>query len=387
MNKFTKRTLIYIAIVLLYLTWGEVSLYKMRENIPLKKVVEQQFESENECYYSRRIFEEYVSSYKFEMLKKKKPDIQIIGQSIVLQFRDFLFKPYDKSFYNAGLMIRNMRDLELYFDLIEAGEIHKPKLIVLGIEHLIFKHNNKLNRRKPFNYEIEDEALKPKAHLRGIQQFLLKTGNVRYKGDIIGFGKQGVQGAGFRKDGSIHNKTEVMAFINDSVHLESDYAEALKKRYHPFNNPLTIDQTKVEQFYKILDKINDLNIELLVYVAPTSEEFYNIGFKDEEFYNYWNDFIKIQEYLIENNYNIIPFSKPSQLGLNDYYMVDAVHPGSVVTAIQFSEYMANNKHKFKSLQNLDLNQLNERIKKNTFPLTFLQDTLIQEIKDFRKKAK
>ena len=174
MKKFVVRSIPYVFLCLLYAGFGEYYLQKYKEAYSIERVTDIQSTTQRELYYGREILGNSLGNYKYQMFVKTQPKVLVLGQSVTLQFRDFMFEPFENDFYNTGLMARNSKDLNYVLDLIESGSINKPELVLLGIDLSMVLKNTFLDDREWIRNLPEDRATIAKSHLKGFQRIFLK---------------------------------------------------------------------------------------------------------------------------------------------------------------------------------------------------------------------
>lgn len=377
MKKFILKSTIYMSVVLIYVGVGQFLLYRIRENIPVNTIVKNQINSPIESYYNKTLFENILSTYKLTSLEQKRATVITLGQSIVLCYRDFFFHPFEKEFYNTGLMIRNVNDIVYFKQLIIEDKIAKPQFIVFGLDHSLVMENSLLDHKKWIENPDADPSYDGKSQFRAMQEVLLRK-DVRVVPDIDhGFGKRGMEGNGYRRDGSCNNKWEIDLFSTDSAHSEGILIETFKSRKGPFPPSMVISNEKKQLLYKTLDELRSMNIEIVVYVPPLSDEFFNYVNKDSVFHNFWKQFLTCQEELKAKKYDVIEFTTPSRIGFTDYNMLNSDHPGEILVAHQFYNYCISKDRKNTFIDKLDLvNFKKELDKANTHPISFMKDTLL-----------
>ena len=377
MKKFIVRSLPFVLVIFLYLGIGEYLMYRISENVPVEVVVKKQLASKTECYYGRTLFENVEPLYKFEMLSNIQPSIVVLGSSVVFNFRDFFFQPFESKFYNTGLMLKSVRDLNDFVNHIKKGKIKKPAFVIIGIDNSLIK---KVSFRQPEGSVFENFKADPicnyKEHLRAIQDVYLRS-DVREVPEMnYGFGKKGMVGDGYRKDGSFSYKWELDIFLKDSTHYEGDLKAKLREKRDFFTLPLEVDSNKKEELIKVLKEFKKLNIELLLYFPPFSDEFYNIAKEDKVFNQFFGEYLAYQSLLEKEGFDMIKFTTPSRIGLNDYYMANAYHPGDIMVAKQLLTYSTSPERKNKFIDKLNFSLLDSLVKSSNNPLSFMRDTLV-----------
>lgn len=372
MKKFIIKSLPYLLIGIVYALIGEFYLIKFHEITPLKKVTEIQSNSSKQLYFSRKLFANNLSLYKYEMFKQVEPKVLVLGQSVTLHFRDFMFKPYE-SFYNTGLMIRNRKDLNLVLDQIDNEELAKPELIVLGLDFTFFLDTNKLEHR---TWSEKDAVFKSKSHLRAIQSIFLggKIRNIPEK--EYGFGRYGIVGRGYRNDGSFRCKPEIEQYLKDSSNYDSRFREKLENGLHPFLEPFRFSEIKARKMKQLLTRYKQSGISLVIYVPPFTDSFFDLAMKDDRFVKFWQQYLKFEQELVKEDFNVIPFTTPSKIGLDDDYMIDADHPSEVLCAIQLRDFLTKYEAGDNKLKRINIKNLSDKINDDrTIPKSFLLDSI------------
>jgi hypothetical protein len=377
MKKFVLKSLAYTSVIVMYIVIGEYYLYRIRENVPLSITIKEQVNSPVEKYYGRTLFGDVISTYKLNSLEERKPNVIALGQSIVLTFRDFFFHPYEQDFYNTGLMIRNISDLIYFKELIKQKKVHKPEFIVLGVDYGFILKDTQLDEWQWFKNPAPDPVLNPKEHIRVLQEIYLDSRVREVAVTDFGYGKKGMEGTGYRRDGSFDFKWELDLLINDSIHNEGPQIDDLKNKRNHFASHMEVSNIKMDLLIKTLSEYESMGIELLLYCPPLSDTFYNEAIKDREFAELWKHYLDLQNRLETMNFDIIKFTTPSRLGLNDYYMNNSDHPGDVIVAKQFYEYCMSNSRKNKFVDRIDLKFLQKKlISSKRTALSFMTDSLL-----------
>ncbi len=388
MKKFVIRSLPYILIGLIYGAVGEYYLISTREAVSIESITDIQSKSKKELYYGREILGNSLSNYKYHMFIKTQPKVLVLGQSVTLQFRDFMFEPYEDNFYNTGLMARNVKDLNYVLDMFESGKVKKPQLVLLGIDPSFVLQHTFLDKTEWVRNYPGDRATSAKSHLKGIQRLYLDEELRQIPQLKEGYGKAGMIGLGYRNDGSYRHKPEMERYLRDSSYYDGILIEKLKNRQAPFIEPFAFSRTKADKLLKAINRFYELDIELLLYIPPYSHVYYSQAIQYPMFTSFWEGFIGFQEELINEGHNVIPFCTPPDIGLNDDYFVDAEHPGEVMCAIQLRNFVRSGKGRGKVLNSLTFNRVDELLQsENTIPMSFMTDSLsvvlLQEIRNKR----
>ncbi len=376
MKKFVIKSLPFILIILVYGLVGEYFLLRNKEVISIKTVTETQAKATTELYYGRQILGNSLSNYKFQRFMQAQPKVLVLGQSVVLQFRNFMFSPYQADFYNTGLMARNAKDLNYVLDLIESGQVKKPSLVLLGVDLSFFLKHTSLDAEEWTRNYPEDRATIAQSHLKGMQRIFRDKSLWRFPKTDVGFGRAGMQGRGYRNDGSYRHEGEISRFLRDSSYEDGVLLSKLQQKIEPFILPFEFSKEKESIYFKVLERFKRNGIELILYIPPYSDTFFNEAMKDPVFSGFWGHFMDVQAKLIQAGYHVIPFTTPSRMGLNDTYMVDAEHPSEVFCALQLKKSIQENTVKGKYSQALDFRIVDQLLnKKNKLPLSFMYDAI------------
>lgn len=380
MKKFVFRSLPYITLGLIYLVLGEYFLFRINETYPISAVANIQASTNSEIYYGRQLFSNPMSEYKLQMWKNTEPEILVLGQSVTWQLRDFMFEPYQDKFYNTALMARNPLDLNFVIDLIESGEVKKPKLIVFGLDFTFLLLKSELDGKEWVKDPKPDEVYSAKAHLKAVQT-IWKDAELRSVPSVdLGFGKRGMIGAGYRNDGSYRHERHEDVYLFDSIYRDGPMVADLKARTGHFHEPFGYSSDKEVQMHKIIQRFKNLGVELLIYVPPHSDTFFKEALKDQEFEEFWSRFMNFQSKLVSQAYDIITYTTPKEIGLSDDYMIDANHPSEVLVATQLRNFVTSGKAKGKIINSLSFSLVNEFLEsENTIPVSFMKDSVSQQL--------
>ena len=279
-----------------------------------------------------------------------------------------------------GFAVNTVSDIQSIVNLIKNKQLHKPKLIIIGldapvIKSGVFDHLNRID--KPH----EDEVYDSKLHFLAFQLLMREiyskdTVNV-LPNKHVGFGYMGDFGQGYRKDGSLLEAIIVSRNNFHSVYNDHNYYEKLlNSKTYPFDYPYRINNMLMRNFLNCLADIKRQGITPVIFFPPISNDFYTYFNKNEDFRNYFRDYLMFQEALIKMKYEVIPFITPKDMGLNDNYMQDAIHPGEVLVGKIWYNFLKSGlldsitkKIDTKYLQGI-------LTAEKTIPLSFMGDTLV-----------
>lgn len=380
MKKFLKKVILYSLPVLFYMGLIEYAFYQNKELISISKAVDIQLKSKNEKYYFRSLFDNSVSLYKIEMVERKNPEILIIGQSTVLSFRKEMFHPFEDSFYNLGFSTKNIFDMEDVISLIKYRQIHKPKLILIGIDAGLVASGCDNNFQRNIQDPYQDEIYKPKFHLAAQQAFIKQFFTSQFLSPPvnrdIGIGYLGSRGTGFRKDGSIYFRERIAEYIKRPVFVDSlHFKSLLKDKKFIFPYPYRIDDKLVKELFSCLNQIKRLGIQIVIFFPPISNDFYDYFTKNTDFNAFFNNYLTLQDDLKAQNYEVIKFTAPSNFGLTDNYMLDDIHPGEVFVGHLLYRFLIA-RPQSGILKSVDTAYLKKMLTaKSNIPLSFMMDDM------------
>jgi hypothetical protein len=334
MKRFLYKLFICGIPVMLYIVIGEYLLYRYKENVPIQNVAKAQLEMKHESYYSRYFFDSSPTLYKLEMAKRQQADILVIGRSTVLGFRAEMFHPFEKSFYNMGFAVNSVADIQAIVDLIKNKQLHKPRLMLIGIDAPEIK-SGILDHLNTVDKPHEDEVYDIKMHFLAFQlltrELYAKNPTNVLLNRQVGFGYLGNIGQGFRKDGSLLEAILISRSNFHPVYNDHGYYEQLlNNKVYPLDYPYKINNLLKRNLLHCLADIKKLGITPIIFFPPISNDFYKYFNRNKDFRNYFENYLMFQKELMRMKYQVIPFTTPKDMGLNDNYMQDAIHPGEVL---------------------------------------------------------
>lgn len=326
-----------MCLVALYVGLGEYVLWRNGEIRPIRSIVKEQLSTDRDSHFAKSLTRSHPL-YLLEHLRQRKAKIIVLGQSITHQFQARMFHPYEDDFFNASNVFQTLEDLELVISEIESGIIHKPELIIWGIDpdYLKIQEHQKPN----FALGTDDPVAKLDDHLRVMQIIWKNTLHGRFDywqrtKDPVGYGIAGSQGIGRRKDGSHDNTPIHEQYRLDPVYKErNDFKNKLDKKLPPFGLPLELDKGLIDKFLELVSRVDQLDIEIIFYGQQFSDDFMSHAMQDDLFVPFWQSFTKICDSLKKEGYAMISPGTPSMIGLDDRYMRDANHAAEVMTAMQ-----------------------------------------------------
>src|SRR3954469_10420896 len=119
--RFAVRVTVFLAPLIAGAAVFEMAMYRTRDSWPIAKVIAAQENLQGESIWGRANFSQQYNLSKSAMIRRRNPRILVLGSSRVMEFRSFMFHPYEASFYNAGGLIQTVNDLAEYTRQVTDG--------------------------------------------------------------------------------------------------------------------------------------------------------------------------------------------------------------------------------------------------------------------------
>lgn len=303
------------------------------ELMPLEKVVTSQL-SENALYGEG--LHDNAYRYKLELIQQAKPDIVIFGSSRVMHMQKDAFTT---SFVNAGATVRSFAEAKLFLN--DLVRVHKPKIIILGIDYFWFNQGYPVPDVFP-EHELTGTDITRKKLIEPWLWVASKKISLRRYIDIVlnrnldnpytahrSIGLFALEkGMGFKKDGSFLPSSDY-AGVGEGV--DRHFQISLKKlsdRGWGFAGGNEFDGTRAEQLKDIMDFCDAQQIPFVCYLTPVSPTIYKRLQADSSVATYLKNVtehltraLKDREY-----YNFLDIEK---IGSGDCECEDGHHPAGV----------------------------------------------------------
>jgi len=381
MRRFILKTVFYLSPVLLLIGPLEYVMYLNRETVRINTVIDGQINSRHELYYFKNFFDNSPYSYKIGMAERKNARILVVGQSTVLQFTKEMFAPFQDSFYNLGFSIHNVYGLRSILVMIEKKQIHRPDLMIIGIDADLLKKRlveNDYMDAATLNF---DPAEHIKYHFAGMQilfkQIVLSHSLAFIPKRNLGYGQSGMNGEGFRKDGSLHYAGIISNYLQHPEYVDvGGYRAMLKNKDYIFTAPYKLDSARMRVLSECLKQLKALGVQVVLFFPPISNDFYSFFSSDTKFNNFFNSYLALQDTFQAKHFDVIRFTTPKRFGLTDNYMLDGIHPGEVFVGKLWYNFILS-KSRTGILSQIDTASLSRLTNsKYNIPLSFMRDTLV-----------
>lgn len=383
------RVLVFCAPLLLGAALFELAMYRTRDSWPISKVIEEQERLGGESLIGRANFSQQYNLSKLEMLKRRRPLILALGSSRMMQFRAFMFHPYEGQFYNGGGLIQTINDLAEYARQVRARILPAPRVLVIGIDPWWVSEATQPPENGSWLSGQEDAVYQFSSHVEAAR-LLLRTGKSNFPWSVAFGGKAGralaygypafgtaaiVAGSGERySDGSFLYAAHLIDAIEHPAYhdrLTPQTLDQIKRTYGLFGPSAGVERVRARMLIESLASLKAQGIEVYAYEPPFSTEAMEALDHSDALATFWTEYRGwLREQLAATGIHCLPITRPADYGLDDTYMYDGVHPGEVYDTY-ILESLARQAPPGSLLASIDLNYLTAlRAQANVIPLCF-----------------
>ena len=326
-------------------------LKKSGEILSLNEIISYQLN--NNGIYGSALYTN-VYPYKIALYSKIKPEIVVIGSSTVLQFRE---KFFNGKFVNLGRTVNYPFEGEkLISDILK---IHKPKIIIFGIDFWWGNNSKEYTEGLNFNHHIDyGQKLSPDGIIAPFKWILSGKFELKDYFNIISNSSDykqtnylGINAkfnrVGFAKDGSLY---ELNKIYKNNYDIESRKFSKTLKRIHLKSNQFIVGKKvsdeRLKSIKNIIFKLNSAGVNVITFINPLPPLIYDKIQQNKKSYSYINLFrnklIKIHNFHYD-------FFNPYFLKTSNCEFLDGFHGGDIVAARilnSFSKDKKNNITKF-----------------------------------------
>lgn len=337
------RLALFAAPIILAALPAEVVFHRAGESWSAARVAEMQL-SDPSLLYGRRHMSQDYQIFKALVVEARKPDVIVTGDSRSMEYRDFMFHPIEKRFYNAGGMAQNNADLAAYAKLLEDAGTPAPKTLILNVSPW-------WNVAAPSPLSslstARDAALTLPAHvfaIRGLYAEWWRDGKVPTRFFAPGFtrdapgsytaaGLSALDGHGFRADGSRMYYTYVEEYRKERKYRDRETPPAIerfRRRDRQFDAASWSGWDRPEGVIEPLKRIRALGIEVIVVLPPFSNELEREIARSADLGPLYREYREVlPRELARIGVPCVSARSPASAGLTDGYMLDGFHPGEV----------------------------------------------------------
>lgn len=342
-----------------------------------------------ESLLGRANFSQQYNLSKSEMIRRRRPRILALGSSRVMEFRDFMFHPYEKEFYNAGGLIQNVSDLAAYARQVREGKLPLPQVLIVGVDPWWVSEATDPPEKKSWLDGEEDAVYKFSSHVEAAR-YLLSTGKTSFPWAVVFGGKPATSpfynypafgiaaistGKGERySDGSFLYTAHLIDFIeHPSYHdrLTPPVLGQVKQTYFLFAPTSRVERVRASMLIQSLASLKALGVEVYAYEPPFSTEVMQALDESSALATWWTEYKGwLREQLEAVGVHCLPITRPVDYKLDDTYMFDGMHPGEVYNTY-ILEDLIRQSPPGSLLASIDLNYLAAlRVRDDVIPLSF-----------------
>lgn len=300
------------------------------ENASYKEIVNTQAK-ENALYGSALNANDL--NYKIELVRKRRPDVVSWGSSRTMQIREEEFRA---PFTNCGGVFSTLNEGAAFFKSMIS--VHKPKLIIWGLDYWWFNKKWETDERRRFVDETaitQEKLIEPfewfregKLTLHDYFSVLLGNRKNSYT-NYLNLGIHAIKTSdGYRSDGSYNEMSAILDLKDDRIKgLQKELKTILdetdvraKLGYDDF-----IDKDRWAQFVSLMKEVRKNNIQFLLFLPPVAPDFMD-AIRDKK----RHDFVeKLAERLRSLNEEFYDFTDSRQFHVDKREFSDGWHVGEV----------------------------------------------------------
>lgn len=303
-----------------------VCLNRIYEHNSYDEIVQHQIETN--AIYGSALNENYFK-YRLAMVKRIKPDILVVGNSRAGQFKS---KFFNTSFLTTPNGSNTLREMVFFVD--EVLKIYRPKVMILIVDPSDFNHRFPNFQRAKYqnisgtDIRFEKIVLSLKYFIEG-KIFIDSILSKNVVNSLNGFNSMGIRAISLG-EGSLPDGSYIFSSLYYGKKQSDDlqFNKSLKhvhEGYYFFSWGDKIDIARVQEFKKLVERIESCGIDVVVITPPIAPIVYKemMDINREKF-----SYIKEVEKLKKINFYFNPFLLQS----NDCEFRDGIHPGEVTIA-------------------------------------------------------
>jgi hypothetical protein len=335
-QQYLKKLVLFLIIFAFPLGGNWMFLYNSGELLPIEEIVDKQLASEKYCVVGLATRNQGYY-YKKTMYEKVKPDVLVLGSSRVMQFRQGFFSA---SMVNAGGAMSSINEGFSYVK--DAFSIHRPKLIILGLDYWWFNENalpptTQIKPPLPLSHHISlrsyllpykwlwQKKITVSQYVERVNPFFLLPHGFNNGIGVDG----GINQNGFAKDGSyVYSKTITgkEKNIDDKFELSFDSIEHNGPRFEYGKH---VNNTHFNNFIHMVKFIQQHNVKVVLFIPPLAP---SVAKKMDGFKNEYLFIEELRDRIKAAGLTYQDFHHPSQIATNDCEFIDGIHGGDVTYA-------------------------------------------------------
>lgn len=335
-KKYCQQFIIFFFILALPLGGNWLFLYNSGELLPIEKIARIQQEAGRHCLVGLATRNQFYY-YKKARYELFKPKILILGSSRVMEFRQNSFLT---EVFNAGGAMNSINEGFCYIN--EALKMHKPELIILGLDYWWFNEvahkphdaikpplqlSHQISLRSyllPFKW-LWQKKISFKEYIQRVNPGLL------VKNDYAqGIGVDAIiNHTGFGLDGSFYYTKTINGKeknIDEKFHTCLENMSTGGLRFHYGSR---VHDLHFMNIIKMIRKIQAQGVELIIFIPPNAPTIVNKMKEYNPQFQYIDD---LRQRLLNEDLKVYDFHDPAKLSSSDCEFLDGIHGGEVTYA-------------------------------------------------------
>jgi len=351
MKKYYIQLFLFVSPVIIIVFFGIFLLWYTGE-FYTDEMIKQLHEDNIEFMYEKSYLS-YADDPGVQIFKDKKPNIVVLGNSRVLQFRKEFFNQ-EFSFYNYS-RIGTMKDLVEFWNMLKDNKIN-PEIIIVGLEQSYFLHTSSggggknftgLKNNKNFVGKKQSTTENNLIIITGIVRDILngkinlvrlwknRNSDVKYVGMAAAVLHQGI-----RRDGS-RSYGDMVADYRNPKHDDYKFSQTFKEIEWSFGHysqatDFSLDTISIlENFLKVTSEKGIHVVAFLPPYAPSVFEKVNNKFKNNlDVYAYMKKIApRLNNIFQKYEHSFFNLSDPEKNNLSDEHFIDGNHAAEPAYAL------------------------------------------------------
>ncbi len=335
-KKYCQYFILFFFILALPLGGNWLFLYNSGELLPIEKIARIQQDAGKDCLVGLATRNQFYY-YKKALYELSKPNILILGSSRVMEFRNNAF---NTKVVNAGGAMNSVN--EGFSFINEAFAIHKPELVILGLDYWWFnevahkpleaikpplKLSHQISLRSyllPFKW-LWQRKISFKQYIKRLNPLLLANNDF-----TEGVGVDAIiNDTGFGPEGSFYYTKTINGKeqnIDEKFHTCLTNMSTGGLRFHYGEK---VHDLHFANIMKMIRKIQEQGVELVIFIPPNAPTIVN---KMKDYHTQFQYISDLRQRLINEGVKIYDFHDPVMLSSSDCEFLDGIHGGEVTYA-------------------------------------------------------
>lgn len=333
---FLARVALFWSPVIFVFCLLEIVLWSTGESWPLARVLEIQSQR-REAIFMRGVLDQSLYAYKWRTLLERRPEILALGSSRVMKFRAEMFGDDSATFYNAGGLVTSIEDLGAFVKGFPADR--GPRVLILGIDPWWLRPG----RSSDENFRVShDGALSWQEHLLALRALvrdprMVRAGPSLLRGsaaeDRIGMHARAT-GQGFRYDGSLDSGPRSPRRRSGASFVDPERPTTVKRIRTGtgfFKPSPRVSGPRLHALRQALSALQSRGILVVGFAPPVCSEGVGLLETDPRHQRFWFQYRdRVKRMFDELGLPFVDASSPTELGLDDRFMIDGIHGGETL---------------------------------------------------------